>query len=306
MSDDTIGIGELARLAGVPVRTVRFYCDEGVLEARRSPGGHRRFDPEAVERLRLVRRLRALGLGLPAIVEVLTGERALEEAVAAERAALDRELEELAWRRASLRAVEEAGPAERAARLDLLAAVEGGGRRAFEAVASLWRETAVAPVSPATMDGLVAGAVPEPPAEPAPAQVVAYAELVVLTADRALRRRLRDRGRVNAPHIADEDALLAGLAEACAMAESGLLAGRPPGPGPAVDRLVAAHAEVRGRRDTPEFRQALYWKLVAEQDPGIERYWRLAAEVTGDPVTLGTAHGWLVEGLAADLAAITG
>nr|BFE28142.1 MerR family transcriptional regulator [Actinomadura rugatobispora] len=299
VGDDTIGIGELARLAGVPVRTVRFYCDEGVLEARRSTGGHRRFDRGAVERLRLVRRLRALGLGLPAIVGVLTGERALDETIAAERAALDLEMAGLAWRRASLRAVEEAAPAERAARLGLLAVVEGGGRAAYEAVASLWRDLAVAPMPPAMMDALVAGVVPEPPAEPAPGQVVAYAELVVLTADRALRRRLHERAKANAPHIADESALLTGIDEACAMAAPGFLAGEPPGPGPALDRLVMAHAEVRGGSDTPEFRRALYDRLVAQAEPEIDRYWRLAAEVTGDPVTLGAAHGWLVRGLAA-------
>ncbi|NEA25565.1 MerR family transcriptional regulator, partial [Actinomadura bangladeshensis] len=71
----------MAALTGVSVRTIRFYCDEGVLEPGRSAGGHRRFDRSAVDRLRLVRRLRALGLGLPAIAAVLTGECALAEAV---------------------------------------------------------------------------------------------------------------------------------------------------------------------------------------------------------------------------------
>lgn len=32
----TLGIGDLARPPGVPVRTIRFYCDEGILESRRS------------------------------------------------------------------------------------------------------------------------------------------------------------------------------------------------------------------------------------------------------------------------------
>lgn len=95
-----LGIGDLARLTGVPVRTIRFYCDTGILEPRRSAGGHRRFGPSAVDRLGLVRRLRRLGLGLPAIADVLTGERSVAEAVAAERAALDVELAALAWRRA--------------------------------------------------------------------------------------------------------------------------------------------------------------------------------------------------------------
>ncbi|MGH3589360.1 MAG: MerR family transcriptional regulator, partial [Pseudonocardia sp.] len=87
-----LGIGDLAALTGVPVRTIRFYCDEGILPSRRSAGGHRRFARSAVERLDLVRRLRGLGLGLPAITTVLTGERSIADAVAAERAALDREV----------------------------------------------------------------------------------------------------------------------------------------------------------------------------------------------------------------------
>ncbi|GAA3151556.1 MerR family transcriptional regulator [Nonomuraea salmonea] len=107
--DETLGIGDLARLTGVPVRTIRFYCDEGVLASVRSTGGHRRFDRAAVERLVLVRRLRGLGLGLNAIASVLEGETSVARAVAAERAALDVQLHELAWRRARLRAVEEAG-----------------------------------------------------------------------------------------------------------------------------------------------------------------------------------------------------
>ncbi|WP_344596139.1 MerR family transcriptional regulator [Actinomadura vinacea] len=299
MSDDTIGIGELARLAGLPVRTVRFYCDEGVLQPRRSAGGHRRFDQAAVERLRLVRRLRALGLGLAAITRVLAGERALAEAVAAERAAVDAEMAALAWRRASLRAVEEAAPAERAARLDLLAVVERGGGAAYEAVREFWRELMVAPMPPRRLEDFVDGMVPVPPADPTPGQVVAYAELVVMAADRPLVRRLRERGKANAPHIADEAALLGGIAEACAMAAPDVRGGLDPRPGPALDRLVGAYAEARGGPDTPEFRRRLRTRILADDVPEVRRYWRLRGEVTGDPLTLGAVHEWLVKALAA-------
>ncbi|MFI0350711.1 MerR family transcriptional regulator [Actinomadura sp. 9N407] len=301
VTDDTIGIGELARLAGLPVRTVRFYCDEGILAVGRSSGGHRRFDPEAVERLRLVRRLRGLGLGLPAITRVLTGERGLGEAIAAERAALDVELADLAWRRASLRALESAAaPAERAARLELLAAVEHG-RSAREAVAAFWRGLMVAPLPAEMIDAFVDGVVPEPPADPTPAQVVAYAEMVALTSDRALRGRLRARGRVNATLIADEPTLLEGTADACAMAAPDVLAGTVPRPGPALDRLVETHALVRGGRDTPEFRRDLLQQISFEAEPGVARYWGLVEEVTGEPDTLGATHTWLLQALATSI-----
>ncbi|WP_262403718.1 MerR family transcriptional regulator [Actinomadura sp. CNU-125] len=170
MTDATsIAIGDLSALTGVPVRTIRFYCDEGILEPVRSTGGHRRFDAAAADRLRLVRRLRGLGLGLPAITAVLTGERSLDEAVAAERSALDVELAALAWRRASLRAVEDADPAERAARLDLLAAVQDGPK-AHEALLDFWRRRIMVPVPDEIVRVHLELTVPAPPDDPRPAR----------------------------------------------------------------------------------------------------------------------------------------
>ncbi|MGW4119482.1 MerR family transcriptional regulator [Nocardia sp. NPDC004711] len=144
MTDDTqsgvpVSIGELARGTGLPVRTIRFYCDEGILESQRSAGGHRIFDADsATERLLLVRRLRALGLGLDSITGVLREERSMAEAIAAESARLDIELRSLAWRRASLRAMEAVAPAHRAERLALLAAAQDGGA-VHDCLVRFWR-----------------------------------------------------------------------------------------------------------------------------------------------------------------------
>ncbi|MFJ1460464.1 MerR family transcriptional regulator [Nocardia sp. N2S4-5] len=93
----------MARTTGLAVRTIRFYCDEGILEAQRSAGGHRMFESEsAAERLLLVRWLRTLGLGLSSISAVLRGERSIEEAVAVESARVEVEFKSLAWRRAEV------------------------------------------------------------------------------------------------------------------------------------------------------------------------------------------------------------
>ena len=302
MTDDTsLGIGELAALTGVPVRTIRFYCDEGVLDAGRSAGGHRRFERSAVDRLRLVRRLRGLGLGLPAIAAVLTGERSLAEAVAAERRAADAELAALAWRRASLRAVEEAGPADRAARLDLLAAVQDGPA-ARDVLLEFWRRRILVPLPDAAVREFLEMSVPEPPADPTPEQVVAYAGMVGVAADRPLLRELRALGRVNVEWVRDEPALIAGLGAAAAPAAPLVAAGAEPGPGPALDLFVAAHAAGRGERDTPRFRRALLPAVAMEQDPRLRRYWRLFGEVAGVPATAGTINAWLVDALERDVA----
>ena len=50
MSEDLIGIGEASRTLGLSVSRVRQLVDEGLLTAERSPGGHRRFRPEALRR----------------------------------------------------------------------------------------------------------------------------------------------------------------------------------------------------------------------------------------------------------------
>ncbi|MBO2450760.1 MerR family transcriptional regulator [Actinomadura barringtoniae] len=301
MTDDTLGIGELARLTGVSVRTIRFYCDEGILTVRRSSGGHRRFDPSAVENVRLIRRLRRLGLGLPSIVEVLTGERSLDEVIAIERSAVDAELSVLAWRRASLAAVAEVSPAERAARLELLAHAQGPGAR--DALEAFWLRMVQAPIRPELADGLIAAFVPPAPAEPTPAQVVAFAEMVTLTCDDALIARMRARGRVNMGNISDEDTLMVGVGEACRVVTPCLLAGEAPRPGPELDDFVAVHAEVRGARgDTPEFRRYLQRELTLDQQPQIDRYWELVSQVTGQALTLGATHRWLLDSLAVEAA----
>lgn len=133
-NDGLCGIGELAEGAGVTVKTVRFYSDRGLLpEASRSAGGHRRYGPEALDRLRLIRSLRALGLGVPEVRRILDERHAhgtaggeggaLEAAVAGRLREVGSELRALRWREAALRLVQEAPPGEQADRLRLIGAV---------------------------------------------------------------------------------------------------------------------------------------------------------------------------------------
>lgn len=57
--------GDLARATGNTVRTVRFYEEQGLLKpAVVSGGGHRRYTPEDLERLRLILGLREIGLSI--------------------------------------------------------------------------------------------------------------------------------------------------------------------------------------------------------------------------------------------------
>ncbi len=70
MSD--IGIGELARRAGVRIDTVRYYERNRLLAPRtRRASGYRRYGEVEVSRLRFIRRAKALGFSLAEIRELL-------------------------------------------------------------------------------------------------------------------------------------------------------------------------------------------------------------------------------------------
>lgn len=65
-------IGELATRSGVPVKTIRYYEDIGVLaEADRTPSGYRDYDDPAIDRLAFVRAAQAVGLTLGEIRQVV-------------------------------------------------------------------------------------------------------------------------------------------------------------------------------------------------------------------------------------------
>ncbi|SFA79431.1 DNA-binding transcriptional regulator, MerR family [Amycolatopsis marina] len=69
-------IQELARSAGTTSRTLRHYGDIGLLTPSRvGRNGYRYYDQESLVRLQRILLLRELGLGLPAIAEVLEGQR---------------------------------------------------------------------------------------------------------------------------------------------------------------------------------------------------------------------------------------
>ncbi|WP_020669195.1 MerR family transcriptional regulator [Amycolatopsis nigrescens] len=69
-------IQDIARSAGTTSRTLRHYGQLGLLRPSRvGTNGYRYYDEQALVRLQRILLLRELGLGLPAIAEVLDGQR---------------------------------------------------------------------------------------------------------------------------------------------------------------------------------------------------------------------------------------
>jgi len=70
--DGFLKIADAAKHSGLPIKSVRYYADIGLIVPRRSPNGYRDFDDNDVQRLAAVRRARALGFSLDDCRKLLT------------------------------------------------------------------------------------------------------------------------------------------------------------------------------------------------------------------------------------------
>jgi DNA-binding transcriptional MerR regulator len=101
-------IGELARRTGVSERSLRYYEQQGLLAAGRSPGGQRDYPEQAIDRVIRIQELFAAGLHSKKIARLLPCMRdadggpseiatpALVAELTAERNRVDRMMTELA------------------------------------------------------------------------------------------------------------------------------------------------------------------------------------------------------------------
>lgn len=95
-------IGELSRITGASVRSLRYYEQRQLLLSRRTTGGQRIYGHDAVERVALIRELFAAGVSSDAVVQLLpcihsgTATPAMVERLTRERARIDDEVRRLA------------------------------------------------------------------------------------------------------------------------------------------------------------------------------------------------------------------
>lgn len=85
-------IQDLARAAGTTSRTLRHYGEVGLLPPSRiGSNGYRYYDQDSLVRLQRILLLRELGLGLPAIADVLDGQQDTAAALRTHLALLEQE-----------------------------------------------------------------------------------------------------------------------------------------------------------------------------------------------------------------------
>ncbi|TPQ16911.1 MerR family transcriptional regulator [Streptomyces sporangiiformans] len=272
---DVLTIGRLAHRTGLPVRTLRFWSDEGAVPpVARSAGGYRLYDAESVARVELVRTLRELGLGLDDVCRVLSGRTTVAEVADAHVAALDAQIRSLKVSRAVLSTVAKRGSTvEETALMNRLARLSAAERK--QIIDEFKEEVFGGLDDPRLRDRMRTFSI-DLPDDPTPEQVDAWIELAELVRDPGFLARLRTWMELNTPVPGQ---------------------GRPPGASIWWARqIVETVAEVRKGGVAPEGpaaaevlselfgdadRTAVLRSLEAGIEAGAEHYRRLVARVRG-------------------------
>ena len=298
-------IGELARRTGLAVKTIRFYSDRGIVTPTdRTPAGYRRYGPEAVARLALVRTLRELGLGLDAIRRVTDRERTLGHVAAEHAAALDVQIGILRLQRAVLTTAARRDPTfEEMERMHQLATLSEAARRRL-----------IDDFLDVVFDGRPVGSghagvrrsmTPELPDNPTEEQIAAWVELAELSLDPEFRVAVRNlvdshvadppEGSANPPRP-DVVALTRELVRAAV--QSGISPDSPQAD-PVVATLTAGCALALGHSDEAQLHGRLLHRLETANDPRRDRYFDLLAVINGWPAPepLAPVIDWSVKAL---------
>ena len=285
-------IGELARRTGLPVKTIRFYSDEGLLPpTERTDAGYRLYDAKAMARLELVRTLRELGLGLPDVSAALSRSSTVRDLATRHVEALDEQIRRLRLRRAVLRAVAKRdSELEEVNLMNRLASMSDEERKRL--VDEFWDEMVSGLEIDEEFYRRMRAGKPELPDDPSPEQLEAWIEFAELVRDPDFRALIRAMSETQAAQL--ESGEFHPPAEAwqqnwpswLSRAEAALAAGDSP-TSEAGQTLASEIAAATARPDqdpaSAEFRTEMADRFATSGDPRAERYWQLLAIINGWP-----------------------
>jgi DNA-binding transcriptional MerR regulator len=302
MEGDRYRIGELARLSGLSVKTIRFYSDRGLVPpAERTEAGYRVYDERALARLELIRALRELGASLADVQRVLSRELDVPGLVTLQLEAVDAQLRVLRVRRAVLMAVasgERDGQELRT--VTRLAHISDDERKRI--VEEFLDEVLGGLEIDPGLEARLRGGLPELPDDPTPEQVEAWVELAELVRDPDFRARIRQMAEAGAAERAkrvapEGDAMRRWAALVAERGGAAVEAGIEPGSEEA-ERIVE---EVLESFDASASRAELANRFEQGADPRAERYWQLLAVINGWPPvpTAMPAWRWTIDALRA-------
>lgn len=273
-------IGALSRETGVPVKTLRFYADEGILPpAARSVSGYRLFSEEHVARVALVRTLREAGIGLDDIGRVLRRDVALPDVLRLRLGAIEAHIVGLQRIAAALRLALQGGATDEDLRRITMATRASSDERRRNIRAFYEKVVEGLPIDRQWTEDMIEASSPQLPDVPDAAQFEAWIELQSLLDDPGFVASKR----INAadlwtPGIDPDTFLAAQIAAltAVSQARSRELAPESEEARAIVDAFasdLAAAGDLAGVRA----------RLRAKYDPRGARFWELVAVLKGEP-----------------------
>lgn len=303
-------IGRLAERTGLPVKTIRFYSDEGLLPpSGRTASGYRLYREADQARLELIRTLRDVGFDLPTIRSVLDRELPVGAAVDLQLRAVEAQLRTLRVARAVLRRAQARGGRDPAQVGTLSTLARLGAAERARLIEDFWAEAGAG----GRVDGdwlrtMARASIPDLPDDPSDEQLDAWLELAELAVDDDFHAGLRKQGAAfwsrRAPDV-DLQAYQAGSEEVMAEVRGAVdrgVAPDDPAARPLVDRFVALVATTWRRPADARLRADLLADFAAH-DPRAERWWELVATLQGgsaqDVRSFAAPYHWLGEALRA-------
>jgi DNA-binding transcriptional MerR regulator len=304
----TFTIGEMARRTGLPVKTIRFYSNEGLLPPTdRTHSGYRLYDVRSMATLELIKTLRELGLGLEDVSRILAEEATVPQLAARHVEALDEQIRRLRLRRAVLRAVvKRESELEEVKLMTRLASMSDDERARL--LDEFWTEMTEGLNLDSQFYGRMRSAKPTLPDDPTPEQVEAWIEFAELISDPDFRRVIRgmserhsaavEAGKKISPVPPEHWCGWINRAQECL--DSDLAPDSAEGTALAGEVAQASALPDRDGGD-PRFRTELADEIAAGADARAERYWQLLAIMNSWPPipTRQPAVSWLVSALRA-------
>jgi DNA-binding transcriptional MerR regulator len=285
MNNERLTIGQLSRLTGVPVKTLRFYSDEGLLPlAGRTSSQYRLYAMQTLARVELISTLRDAGLSLDSIKKVLRREMSLADALRLRLVAVEAYVASLQRVAAALRAALRADPSEDD--LKRICAVTRLSNEERRAVIERFfdRVSEGIPIDEAWKKRMIDATTPKLPDNPTPAQLDAWIELAEIISDPAFIENVRENAKAVWGKF-DMEAMRRAGDEAAAEARDALAHSTPPESEEAkyiVERYAAALAAAKGGAFDDLMRRGMRERF-ARHDPRAARYWELVGILGGEP-----------------------
>ncbi len=300
--ENLFSIGEIAKLAGVSVQTLRHYDKLGlIVPSQVTEAGYRLYSQADGARLELLRTLRGLGFDLASIGQLLDGAMLPAQAVQLQLEALELQQQTLKRQQVVLKAVMQGESEVILSRLSRMQALAG--------LDKLQRESFLSNHLKKAMNGQTGNpqvwkaAVLDLPEEMNEGQLELWLELAEIAASKAFQQVLKQQMEPVVGLSVEQSQVWSQHTQGLiAQAVRAVRENLSPGSKESQEILegwIAGFARLQNRKPNKTYKRWLLEYFQSIHHPSMDRYWELVAKLKGWEYTpiYAQAFAWLLEGL---------